>query len=418
MNINSQPRYAARNLPLPLALICFGVLGCSYIVNAMDRQVFSLLLPTVMQTYGFPLNTGGLLVTIFTLGIGLAGIPAAYLMERLSRRAVMITSIAVFSVFTIMTAYAHGFTDMLIYRALTGVGEGMQIAALYAATGAYFRKHRALMFGILSALFGAGNFIGPLVAGSLLQSYDNWQVPLIVFGLAGIAFTILVSFVPKDFTEHREQAREVSSSSAIVPERVWSINLVLAAIAAGTFGVYQYGYIALYPTYLAKQLQHAPGTVGFTMSMFGAGAILAVPAAYLGDRLSQKWIIFIALVCCAFAGYMLFNVASTPTQHAILSFLVGFAGTAVIANISSLMQRRVPPSYIAKASGIFVTTVYLPASISGYVLGSLVGAYGWGNAAAIQLSFVPLIGAVAILVSKERDDARPTDHVVSAAAKA
>jgi hypothetical protein len=51
---------------LTTGVMMFGVLLASYAMNAMDRQVFPLILPEVRKEYGFDLAAGGLLSTIFT----------------------------------------------------------------------------------------------------------------------------------------------------------------------------------------------------------------------------------------------------------------------------------------------------------------------------------------------------------------
>lgn len=410
-------KISVTRLPLKLAVLCFAVLGASFVVNAIDRQVFSMLLPSVMKDYGFPLQSGGLLVSIFTLGIGLAGIPTGYLMGRLSRKAVMMIAIAIYSAFTIMTAHASGFTDMFLYRTATGLGEGMQIAALYAATGAYFPKQRAFMFALLSALFGLGNFIGPLVAGRLLETHD-WRIPLIVFGLVGLVFVVMIAFVSTNFTEHYEGSSEKATRDDALPEGVWNRNLVVVIAAAVTFGFSQYAFLSMYPTFLGRMLHLPPSSIGFIMSMFGLGVIAAVPISYFGDRMRQKWIVLIALFGGAVLGYFAFNSGdATGLHHAILSFLVGLFGGTFIANTSSLMQRSVPAIHIAKASGIYVTSVYLPASFSGYVFGTLVNSLGWSNSALIQLTIVPALGAAVLLLMDDRNCAKNSGTVVREAIK-
>ena len=80
------PRPAeTRELGSGLALAILVVLAASYVVNAMDRQVFPVLLPNINRDFGFSLAEGGLLSTIFTLGIGIGGIPSGYLLDRFSR---------------------------------------------------------------------------------------------------------------------------------------------------------------------------------------------------------------------------------------------------------------------------------------------------------------------------------------------
>jgi len=115
----------------------FGVLLFSYVINAMDRQLFPLLAPDVRREYGFSLAGIGLLSTIFTLGMAVAGLPTGYLLARFSRRTVLQIGIAIFSAGTMLTVMSHGFADMLAYRAATGVGEAMELTALLAIAATF-----------------------------------------------------------------------------------------------------------------------------------------------------------------------------------------------------------------------------------------------------------------------------------------
>ena len=115
-----------------VAVAMFSVLLTSYVINAMDRQLFPLVAPDVRREYGFSLANIGLLSTIFTLGLAVAGLPTGYLLARLSRKAVLQVGIGIFSAGTILTVLSTGFVDMLAYRAATGIGEAMQFTVLLA----------------------------------------------------------------------------------------------------------------------------------------------------------------------------------------------------------------------------------------------------------------------------------------------
>ena len=116
-------------------IVMFGVLLASYAINAMDRQLFPLLVPEVRRQYGFSLAGVGLLSTIFTLGMAIAGLPTGYFLSRFSRKFVLQAGIALFSAGTLLTVLARGFPDMLIYRAATGIGEAMQLTVLISHRG-------------------------------------------------------------------------------------------------------------------------------------------------------------------------------------------------------------------------------------------------------------------------------------------
>src|SRR5580692_4462160 len=142
-SIAATPRPAAT----AIAIAAIAVLIISYGVNAMDRTLFPLMLTDVRREYGFNLSQGGLMSTIFTLGMALAGIPTGYLMSRFSRKTVIQVGILIYSLATVITVTAIGFADMLVYRAITGIGEAMQLTALLAVFSSYFSRHRAAGVG-------------------------------------------------------------------------------------------------------------------------------------------------------------------------------------------------------------------------------------------------------------------------------
>src|SRR6267378_6999772 len=137
----------------------FGVLLGSYVVNAMDRQLFPLVAPEVRREYGFSLAGVGFLSTVFTLGMAVAGVPTGFLLARFSRKAVLQTGIALFSAGTVLTVVSRGFADMLMYRAVTGIGEAMQLTVLLAIAANYFVNHRAVALGSVNFSFGVGAIV-------------------------------------------------------------------------------------------------------------------------------------------------------------------------------------------------------------------------------------------------------------------
>src|SRR5438093_9724467 len=171
-----------------------GGVPCSYVINAMDRQLFPLLVPEVRRQYGFSLADVGLLSTIFTLGMAMAGLPTGYLLARFSRKTVLQAGIAVFSACTALTVIASGFSDMLLYRAATGIGEAMQLTILLAIAANYFVKHRSAALGSVNFSFGIGAIISPILGGMLLGVYQSWRVPLLIFALLGFVAVAAISF--------------------------------------------------------------------------------------------------------------------------------------------------------------------------------------------------------------------------------
>src|SRR5262245_21606924 len=186
---------ARTNVASALGLIGIGILLGSYVVNAMDRQLFPLILPEVRREYGFDLPQAGLMSTVFTLGMALAGLPTGYLMSRFARKSVTQIGTFIFSAATLVTVLATGFADMLFYRALTGVGEAMQLTALLAILSSYFSRYRGAGVGAVNFTFGLGAILNPFLAAAILSAYGTWRAPMIGFGVLGFVLMALVALV-------------------------------------------------------------------------------------------------------------------------------------------------------------------------------------------------------------------------------
>jgi MFS family permease len=393
------------------ALVMLAILGMTYAVNAMDRSVFSVLLPNVNKEFGFSLEQGGFLATVFTLGIGLSGIPTGYLLDRFIRMNVMLIGVAIYSVLTILSAFSVGFYDMAAYRILSGVGEGMQNAALFTAVGAYFAANRAAAVGSMNFAYGIGSFIGPTLAAYILIWTSEWRAPLIVYGVLGLVVLVVARFtVTAGFTEQHSETENAAGSAdndRILPG-VLNRNVIICAISAIALGVSGYGFLGLYPTFLRTELGFTVAQAGFAASLFGLGALFGIPAGYLADRVNQRWIAIAATVVMLVNSYLMFNVATSVLAQDLLAFIFGAVGSGVVfVNTYSLIQRCVRPEFIGRASGVMVTCLYLPASLAGYLFAVLRVNYGWGNAALLQLCLLPLLAIVAMLFLDMKAVRRP-----------
>lgn len=378
------------------AIICLLIVAVSYIVNAMDRIVFPTLLPNVAKEYGFPLATGGFLATVFTLGLGVAGIPGGYLFDRMPRKYVAVLGIVIYSTCTLLTCVSVGFYDMAAYRAVSGIGEALQNAAIFTLAGAYFVSNRTLAMGLLNVAYGIGSFIGPRWGAALMSDWGDWRAPLYIYGVIGFAGAGLMLLVSRRFTEQfAVPSARADAVEAHIPPGLFHRNTLLLASASIFGGLASYGYLGLYPTFLRTELHFTVSESAAAASMYGAGALFGLLCGYVADRSNQKLITIVTLMVLGIDGYCIFNVATTPLSQNLLSLLEGTASSGFLyVNNYSLMQRSVRAAFAGRASGFVVSCVYLPAAASGYIFAMLKNDYGWGNAALIQMLILLIIPIV------------------------
>jgi MFS family permease len=388
--------------PTPVVVaVGFALLGLSYVINAMDRQVFYPLLPEIRADLGFSLAQGGLLATGFTLGMAVAGVPAGYLVDRLPRKHVLLASIFLYSIGTLLTPLASGFADMAAYRLLSGLGEGVQSAALSVTVASYFYLHRSFAIGALGAAFGLGTFLGPIVGTTVALDFGSWRAPFVAFGCSGLAIIVLIAVgVRRRLTESLAGSRgNAELRFDHLPEHPYNRNTIALAVATASTGLVFYGFLGLYPTYLRTELHYSAGQAAVATSVVGVGSAFSLLWGWLGDRFNQRTLLTITYLSATVASLLLFNGPAARWWQYVFAFVLGtsISGSA-FTNCNSAMQRSVRPHQVGRAAGLFVASYYSAAAISGFVFAELVDALGWHYAAFWQLSALPLVAVAALRV--------------------
>jgi MFS family permease len=201
-------RYLAATVTLCLGVALF----------AFNAFLVSTALPTAVR------EIGGVAIiawaTSIYLGLSIVGGAAsARLKARYGARATLIASGALFLAGTLIAANASSMTEILIGRALQGIGEGIISALCYTLIPELFPSRLiAKVFGAEAVVWAAAAFGGPLLAGFVTETVSWRAAFLINVPVIAIFVALVLMVVPRASAE---------------PERAPMPLLRLAAIAAG-----------------------------------------------------------------------------------------------------------------------------------------------------------------------------------------
>jgi len=340
---------------------------------------------------------------VFTLGMAVAGVPTGLLLARFSRRGVLQAGIALFSAGTALTIVSRGFTDMLAYRTATGIGEAMQLTVLLAIAANYFERHRAAALGAVNFAFAIGAITGPMLGGALLAAYGSWHVPMLVFGALGFAAMVVIAAGVDSSSTERDGPAAMHADDGGAATLV-NRNTILLTVMSLFGGLVIYGYLGLYPTFLRERLGYSPTSAGSVMSLYGLGALMSIAGGWIGDRGSPRLVLSATFVVAAMLGYLLFNGSASYYWQAVLSFAWGVVVSGIVyVNLAGYHVKAVRRDLAGRASGVFVTSLYLSAAFAGYLMGWIANRAGWGTAGTIQVSVCSLAAAaLALALRPER----------------
>jgi EmrB/QacA subfamily drug resistance transporter len=170
-----------------LAVLCLSVL-----LTVVDNTIVNVALPSVSRD--LHASTGDLqwVVDGYTLSFAGLLLLGGNLGDRLGRRRLLQTGLALFALFSVGAALAHNTGELITARAAMGVAAALIYPATLAILNSVFTnpRERATAIGIWSAVSGLAVAIGPVVGGALLVHF-SWSsvfyvsVPVAVIALIG-----------------------------------------------------------------------------------------------------------------------------------------------------------------------------------------------------------------------------------------
>ena len=156
-------------------------------MNFVDRQILSILLPSIKQELALPDTYLGLLSgTAFGIFYATLGVPIARLADRFSRKWVMTTCLVLWSAFTAACGTAAGFGSLLACRIGVGVGEAGGSPPAHSLISDYFPpEKRATALAVFSLGVPFGILVG-FMAGGWLDQTLGWRNAFAVVGAPGL----------------------------------------------------------------------------------------------------------------------------------------------------------------------------------------------------------------------------------------
>lgn len=190
-----------------------GFLFVAYVFNFVDRQIVTILAEAIKTDLGLADWQLGVVTGLaFALFYTLMGLPLARLADRHSRTLIITISLAAWSLFTVLCAFARNFTHLVLLRIGVGVGEaGCSPAAHSLITDYVPREKRAIALSI----YAMGNPVGILVGmglGGLVAQEWGWRTAFVAAGVPGVVLALLAAVTLR---ETRTRADVLAVSTAV-----------------------------------------------------------------------------------------------------------------------------------------------------------------------------------------------------------
>jgi AAHS family benzoate transporter-like MFS transporter len=354
-------------------------------LDGFDLVVLGAVIPELDKTkaLGFDADSLTLVATIGLIGVGIGAVLIGPLTDRFGRRKSLITSIAVFSVCTLLVAAAPNIAAFATLRFVAGLGLGACLPTALAFMTEYARPGRG---GSAVTRMMTGYHVGAVltaILALLLIADFGWESMFVVGGVLGLLTLPLMWLkLPESeaFLATQRDGTKPVPTSAVVKGQFLRISLALwVASFMGLLLVYGLN------TWLPKIMEIAGYSTGDALGLLLAlnlGAVTGLlVAGLISDARGNKptVLIWFGLAAVFLAGLSI-KLESTPAVY-VAVFLTGVFVFSAQVLVYAFVGHLYPPDVRGTALGMSAGVGRVGAIVGPFLGGALVSAgiaYPWG----------------------------------------
>lgn len=448
--LHEQPAIYARRWFL------LGVMNLSLVLVVMSMSGLNTALPTMQRALDASAPQLQWIVDAYAILFAGLLLTAGAIGDRFGRRRALLGGLTVFTLGAVFGGLANSASQLIVSRAVMGVGAAFIMPATLSIITSIFPPHeRPRAIAVWAGFAGAGASIGPIVTGALLEGFWWGSTLLINVPIALVTIAAVWVYAPDSRDEARTPLDPVGAGLSVVglssliyaiiqgPEDGWTSGLIVAAFAVAIVGLSAFLWWErrsehpMLPLSLFRDRRFATGSGVITLAffvMFGffflmtqylqfarnysplaAGAaslplalmfvVFSPRSAALAERYGAARVMAFGLVIVA-AGFVILTSVGTNTPYLLIGgafALLGIGMSFTAAPATSEIMTSVPLSKAGVGSAVNDTTRELGGALGIALLGSIANSAYRGN---IDLHDLQMPAAVRSAASESIGGAR------------
>ena len=392
---------------------------------AVGTGIIIPAIPVYAKSFDVSFEVASLVIIIHQLGTTLSSLPVGMLMDRIGRRKVVLAGPFLLAISSLLSATAHSFPELLVYRFIGGVGQQMWLLGrltMIADIGA--ARERGRQITTMSAMESAGRLFSPAIGGFLAAFWDI-RAPFIAHAVLSLVAIIpsfkLVRETAPQLARGADRARTQADGMPDASFRALftfevTIFFVAQFLASLTRGPIFSGQLNLYGAYAYDM---TPQSIGLLATIVTAvGIPISLAAGYIMDHFGRKATLVpgFSLLAIALAFLSLTAYLNWPVKIFVLAYILVNASNSITgSNMQTLGSDIAPDNARGRFYGVWNTlgSVGSPVSTSIFALLSA----GMGYWSAFGFLGVMACSTAFILGTQVRDRVREKLSQAAAAAR-
>lgn len=335
----------------------------THLSHDLSIGLLSALLPLIRESLRLNYLQSGLLLSAFTITMGLSQFPGGWLGDRLSRRVVIAVGLGGVGLGTLAVGLSSTYYPMLAILVIMGIFAGAYHPSAVPMLYSFFDETRTGKAIALHMVGGSIGFaIGP-VLGGLIAGVLGWRFAFIILGIPALIAVPLAlnrfrrqkpadssSQINQSFTnggvtsQPRDQG--IGIGQVLKPIAIMFTLIILTQLINGSA-------MAYIPIYLVDKHNVAPAYAAMLISIVRGGGIAgSLFGGWLSDRWGRKNAIFLALVAI---GPVLYLLTKLPLNGGLIAIFILFGMVAFMrpAVFQPFLMDNTPPHLRATIFGIY-----------------------------------------------------------------
>lgn len=384
---------------MTLALRVFLPFATAYLLAYLLRVVNAVAGEPLADELGLSAADLGFLTSVYFFGFALCQVPFGVIMDRYGARRVEGYTLMLAAAGCGLFAIASDFSELVLGRALMGVGASMCLMAPFTAYQRWFKPERVpLVVGLHMAFGAVGSALGGLPTEALVVAL-GWREVFLILMVVVVVFALLILFV---VPRRNEPAGDIKLNvmlqelgSLLTSGVLWRIAPLAATVQAG--------FLAIMSLWTGPWLRHvggySPAGAATWLSIASAGLMIGFlvfgAVASWAERHGRSLDVFI-LGSAAYALTLLGIILLPPSIATPLWLVFTITGSAGILSYA-LVSRAFPAGMAGRVNTALNCIVFFFAFVAQWAFGVILTQFPGAEGVIAPIGYQVALGAMLVL---------------------